>query len=145
MVAPMAKKYLNSRERQAVRYDPSPKGANMKNSRALLWRAATILLGALIVTAVWAQVDAGKTIYQTRCLACHGSTGAGDGPTANYLATKPKNLCAPAFWSQKDPQKVIENAILYGKGGMPAISLPTDEVKAVTEYMAQSFCPKPSN
>lgn len=31
-------------------------------------------------------------LYRTRCLMCHGATGAGDGPTGRYLDPRPRDL-----------------------------------------------------
>ncbi|MEE8357916.1 MAG: c-type cytochrome [Candidatus Hydrothermarchaeales archaeon] len=38
------------------------------------------------------SVAAGKEIYVKKCLACHGETGAGDGPMAENLPEKPPDL-----------------------------------------------------
>jgi mono/diheme cytochrome c family protein len=34
----------------------------------------------------------GKTLYRQNCVACHGPTGAGDGPLASDLPVAPANL-----------------------------------------------------
>lgn len=38
------------------------------------------------------SVASGKEIYVKKCLACHGETGAGDGPMAENLPEKPPDL-----------------------------------------------------
>jgi mono/diheme cytochrome c family protein len=37
-------------------------------------------------------IAAGKTIFETRCVACHGLEGKGDGPAAAALTPKPASL-----------------------------------------------------
>ena len=60
-------------------------------------------------------VESGRTIYQQNCVACHGETGMGDGPTAGGLNPKPQPLAAN--------QEGLEDAYLYwriSEGGLRA-------------------------
>jgi mono/diheme cytochrome c family protein len=38
------------------------------------------------------NIRAGKQLFETRCAACHGSSGLGDGPAASQLNPPPTNL-----------------------------------------------------
>lgn len=38
------------------------------------------------------DVDAGKAVYEKRCIYCHGETGAGDGPASERLNPKPRDF-----------------------------------------------------
>lgn len=49
---------------------------------------ASILAGC----AVFTNSDVGKEEYQSNCAACHGTSGKGDGPQADMLATRPADL-----------------------------------------------------
>lgn len=42
-------------------------------------------------------VDRGRGAYQIWCIACHGPTGAGDGPTAKSLDPRPRNFREQKF------------------------------------------------
>ncbi len=44
-----------------------------------------------------AEIAAGKGVYYRKCVWCHGPDGAGDGPSAIRLATKPRNFNAGTF------------------------------------------------
>jgi len=37
-------------------------------------------------------IEAGKVVYETNCVSCHGETGLGDGPAGASLSPKPGNL-----------------------------------------------------
>ncbi|RMD99550.1 MAG: cytochrome c, partial [Bacteroidetes bacterium] len=42
-------------------------------------------------------IEAGKAIYETNCVACHGAEGMGDGPAAESLDPKPAMLADGAM------------------------------------------------
>jgi len=54
------------------------------------------------VPASAASVNAGKALYETDCLICHGASGRGDGAGGVYLEPKPTNLIDPAVLRQTD-------------------------------------------
>ena len=80
----------------------------------------------------------GKAVYEGKCLICHGPTGAGDGPGAALVKTKPQKLTDPAFWQGNVDQK-ISQAVTMGKGEMVKVDLSPDDIKAVTAYIKQTF------
>ena len=43
------------------------------------------------------QVEAGKRVYFTKCVWCHGVNGSGDGPAADRLWPRPRNFNAGTF------------------------------------------------
>lgn len=51
--------------------------------------------------------------FTTRCAACHGQFGRGDGPGAAGLNPKPRNY-ADAAWQKATTDEEIEKAIVYG-------------------------------
>jgi mono/diheme cytochrome c family protein len=56
----------------------------------------TPLLVPLIVLSMWSAVGAqeGEALFLSNCAPCHGADGRGDGPDANLLAAKPRDLRA---------------------------------------------------
>jgi mono/diheme cytochrome c family protein len=40
----------------------------------------------------------GKELFESNCIACHGSLGHGDGPAAGTMIPHPRNFASPAGW-----------------------------------------------
>ena len=59
------------------------------------------------------NLAAGKKVYQTYCIACHGEKGKGDGAAAAALTPKPRNFTDTAFVS-KEPRMRMYNIISEG-------------------------------
>lgn len=62
-----------------------------------------------------AKVDAAqaKEIFTSRCAACHGADGRGDGPGAAALSPKPRNY-HDRDWQKSVSDEQIKKAITYG-------------------------------
>jgi mono/diheme cytochrome c family protein len=62
--------------------------------------------------------EQGKKVAQANCVACHGTTGKGDGPAA--IALNPK----PADWTSKKVQDETDGEVFWkittGRGAMPS-------------------------
>ena len=55
--------------------------------------AAPCVLGMRTVSAQ----QRGKVVYDGRCAECHGETGKGDGPSASYLAPRPRDFTSGKY------------------------------------------------
>ena len=62
---------------------------------ALLAAGAMLLL--LPSAALGGDAAAGKTVYETNCLSCHGATGKGDGPVGQALNPRPRDFSTGDF------------------------------------------------
>jgi mono/diheme cytochrome c family protein len=60
-----------------------------------------------------AAMKEAQEIFSTRCSACHGATGKGDGPGSAALNPKPRNLSEPA-WQNSVNDDYIEKIVQYG-------------------------------
>lgn len=70
----------------------------------------------------------GAAIYETRCAACHGSTGRGDGPAAAYMSPRPRDFSKALFKFRHEPQRGFpSDAALYKliSRGFPAYGMPS--------------------
>lgn len=67
--------------------------------------------GAVKITS--ADRKEANEMFATRCAACHGQFGRGDGPGAAGLNPKPRNY-ADAVWQKATSDEEIEKAIVYG-------------------------------
>jgi len=83
----------------------------MISSRASLWLAVGLLVAATASYAASAADD-GAAEYKARCASCHGESGAGDGPAASALRTRPPDLRQLAKINDGVfPTKVLETVI----------------------------------
>lgn len=114
-------------------------------SRRRLRRAwVPAVVGALALRpALAADAAKGKALYELRCSPCHGATGAGDGPAAEALEPRPRNLRAPEFWRERTSEQIRE-VVKHGKSGTlmaPFEGVLTDaEIDDVVRYV-ESFRP----
>lgn len=78
-----------------------------------------------------------RTIFDQRCVSCHGDDGTGNGPAAAALNPKPRNY-QDADWQASITDEQIEKAIV---GGGPAVGLsplmpPNPDLKTKPEVVA---------
>jgi high-affinity iron transporter len=107
---------------------------------------ASLLIGMFVTLLLWPatgksgnEYDRGKSLYEEKCLICHGTNGKGDGPAAAALSPPPKDFNRPEFWNQKGVDQIITKQVKNGKGAMPAFSLNDEEIKAIIDYMSHAF------
>lgn len=48
------------------------------------------------------STTAGKIVYDTYCIGCHGENGDGSGPAAPFLSPPPLDFTTPLFWATSD-------------------------------------------
>lgn len=99
-------------------------------------KLTTLALGTALLTGGAAAVAAtGEEIYQRQCAACHGATGAGDGPQAGQ-----GGIARPRAFSESAKERMtIEKAILSGVSNAPghgnAPLFTSDEVRALIDHV----------
>ncbi len=88
------------------------------------------------------SVNDGRILYQQECLACHGDTGKGDGPTAKDLEKKPGDLSSPKVWDQTDGALFWK--VTTGRKPMPSYEQKfTDEQRWSVVNYVRTLAPKP--
>jgi mono/diheme cytochrome c family protein len=104
--------------------------------------AGLFLVGGLFWSsgAVLAQSSQGQQVYSDKCAMCHGQNGQGNGPASSSFSPAPANFTSAAFWQGNVNQK-ITSTIENGHGPMPAIELSSGQIKALINYMTQTFKP----
>lgn len=84
-----------------------------------------------------------RTIFETRCVTCHGPKGAGDGPGSAALDPKPRNF-QDAAWQSSVTDDHLEKIILYGGAavgrspampGNPDLQSKPAVTRALVEYL----------
>ena len=80
-----------------------------------------------------ANIAAGKAIFNTNCVMCHGVHGNGNGTAGAFLSVKPADFRKASFWKLSN-----------GKSPMPAFrdKLSRHKRWQVIDYMASAFKPK---
>lgn len=98
----------------------------LPDSRQQLVRSAIAGAGATVPSIGRASdpVD----LYETRCAVCHGQTGEGDGPAAEFLYPKPRNFTLGLFKYNNSPFKELrptdENLFRVIASGLPRTAMP---------------------
>lgn len=90
-----------------------------------------------------AAIAAGKTHYETKCAACHGPAGKGDGVAGAALPVKPANFGDPSRWSATSTGVkwwVVKNGI--AGSAMAPLGLTDDQSWEVLSYIEANFAPK---
>ena len=81
-------------------------------------------------------MELGRKKYDIYCAVCHGATGAGEGPVAEKMAVKPRNLINAEAKAYSDGR--IYHAITAGKGVMGSYigQIPDEKARwAITNYV----------
>src|SRR5262249_18926169 len=94
---------------------------------------AVFLVSASLAAAAAAaaqDVNAGKAVYERKCLLCHGEKGDGNGPGAEHLLPKPRDFTRGLFKIRSTANKTPTDQDLFRivTDGMPGTSMPAWEV-----------------
>jgi DMSO reductase family type II enzyme heme b subunit len=130
----------------------SPRTPSSRIERAFgsLAIAALLLFELLSAAAPAAAQDAnaGKAVYERKCMLCHGDKGDGKGPAAELLLPKPRDFTRGLFKIRSTANKTPTDQDLFRivSDGMPGTSMPAWEVlperdrRNVVAYV-KSFAP----
>jgi mono/diheme cytochrome c family protein len=81
----------------------------------------------------------GRTIYESRCVSCHGPAGKGDGPVAKTLGAPPPGDLTDDEWKHGDRPEQVVGVIakgLPGTGMSPWIgTLDEEEIRGVAAFV----------
>ncbi|MBI4382543.1 MAG: c-type cytochrome [Nitrospinae bacterium] len=90
-------------------------------------------------------LEKGKKVYFKRCVWCHGVEGAGDGPSADRLFTRPRNFNQGTFKIRATDSGHLpleSDLVLTVKNGLPGSAMPAwgevlneDEIVAVVNFV----------
>jgi mono/diheme cytochrome c family protein len=75
-----------------------------------------------------ARAEDGRVIYELQCAACHGLSGAGDGPAEVWLYPKPRRFTSGLFKIRSTPSGFLptdEDLFQTVTRGMPGSSMPS--------------------
>jgi mono/diheme cytochrome c family protein len=121
----------------------------MKNLRSALSLGVAVL--SLTAMSAWADekagnAEAGKTVFTTYCVVCHGPEGKGDGPGAAGLNPKPANFRDPVRAKGMTEEKQI-NVVTNGGPAeklSPLMapfgqSLSAQQIRDVVAYIRKTF------
>ena len=105
-----------------------PRTPSLRRDRT--FRSIALAIFAVFATAatVAAQdVNAGKAVYERKCLLCHGEKGDGKGPAAELLLPKPRDFTKGLYKIRTTATKVPTDQDLFRivTDGMPGTSMPS--------------------
>jgi mono/diheme cytochrome c family protein len=107
----------------------------------IIWLMAGLLLGSgLLWSPAPALAQSGQDIFNNHCAMCHGTDGRGNGPAAAALNPPPADFHTASFWQNTSRAQITET-IEDGRGQMPSFNLSPSQIKAVIDYMSQTFRP----
>ena len=83
------------------------------------------------------DVAAGQVVYEAQCAACHGDTGAGDGPDAATTEPAASALNDIAYWFNRSNETVFAD---LASGAVPAheYDIPEEDLRRVVDF-ARTF------
>ncbi len=83
------------------------------------------------------DVVMGKKVYEQHCQKCHGMTGQGNGPQAQWQYLPPANFHAPASRLKSDEQwiAVIEYGVIFSPMHSFRGTLNATEIQDVVAYI----------
>jgi mono/diheme cytochrome c family protein len=85
-----------------------------------------------------ASIAAGKKLYESQCVSCHGTSGTGDGKMAAKMTPKPSNL-ADASWKHGSSDGEIYTLVKDGSKNTPmkgfASKMTAQEMWSVVNYL----------
>lgn len=90
-------------------------------------------IAVLVLAAPALAAEDGPAIYKTKCVSCHGASGAGDTPMGKKLGVK--DLGAARAQSLTDEE--LFDVISLGRNKMPAFEkrLAPEKIKQVVAYI----------
>ncbi|HEX9090798.1 MAG TPA: c-type cytochrome, partial [Anaerolineales bacterium] len=74
-----------------------------------------------------AQISQGQTLFQEKCVSCHGLVGKGNGPQAASLSSQPNDFTDQAFMAQSSSTKLYDAISAGVQPDMPAYTNTLDE------------------
>lgn len=112
----------------------------------LAWLTGLVQLAAADLPAAGADpaLDPGRAVYDQHCAACHGVTGAGDGPASVWLYPRPRDFSAGLFKIKSTPDLALpsdEDLARSIERGLPGSSMPAfpyltaEELQEVVQYV----------
>ena len=95
-------------------------------SAALLGVVALVVATPAPVSAQAGDANAGKAVYQLKCIGCHGEKGDGKGPAAELLVPQPRDFTSGIYKIRTTANKAPSDQDLFKviTDGMPGTSMP---------------------
>lgn len=95
---------------------------------ALFWLLISVILFSSYTYAEQGNKEAGKKIYEVRCLWCHGATGEGNGFAAQFTNVRPRDFTSGIFKFKRSlPGQVAADEDLFRtiSNGLPGTPMPS--------------------